>query len=265
MAIPTIKLSILFVRAGLCSRLLLRAARIGLLLQGRLANAGEITQATMCLRHAHPAGDIIAVAMSPSLVEPASASVRREGGVGRGQVGDATGRLWMYTRADGDHSTAARRVRRDGIESLLTLVGTTVLEPASTRRGFGPTVFGRSEQPACRDHCVQMQGRTPCNDAGERRRYVEQFAESSAHRTRDAQLPVCAAQCTREISQKELSPSQKLFLDLGLGHGEVVRRGSATSSVTPLLASCFPPTARRRPTSRAGGLGDPFIDEGGAA
>jgi hypothetical protein len=233
--------------------------------QSKPANVLEIGDAEMRLCHADRAAGTDARKANASPADLTSELVLRWGGVTRSSTDNTFRRLQISTSTDGDRSNAATRARRNRIEWRLTLLGTTVSEPAY--QGFGSRLPAcwRIEKAACSKQSMQMQGRTPRDDAGERRPHVERFTESSAQRAKNAGQMVRDVRCGLEISQEEHSPHQRPLLDVGLRNGKVVKHGFARNSRTHQFLTYFKPTAGRWLNCESGGLGDPFDGERGAA
>jgi hypothetical protein len=199
------------------------------------------------------------------IASPACLLVRRGRRMTRGRKDNTGRRLQISTNTDGDRLNAATRTCRNRIRGRLTLHGATVLDPAYEGLGCRLPSCWRIKSAACRGQCTQIQGRTPRDDAGERRPHVERFTESSARRAKNARQMVRALRPGLEISQGEHAPYQRPLLDVGLGNGTVVKHGFARNPMTHQFLTYFKSTAGRWLHSESGGPGDPFNDERGAA
>jgi hypothetical protein len=264
MVAMAIKLSISSVAAVTRPLAVPRAAPAEPRSQSKPANVLAIRETEMRRCHAdRAAGTGARKANDASPADLTSERVLRWRGVTRSRTDNSFRRLQISTSTDGHRLNAATRFRRNRIEWRLTLLG-TVSEPAYQWLGSHLPACWRIEQ-ACTEQSMPMQGRTPRDDAGERRPHVERFTESSARRAKNARQMVRAVRCGLEISKKEYSPPQRPLLDVGLGNGKVVKHGFARNSRTHQFLTYFAPTAGRWLNSESGGLGVPFNTERGAA
>jgi hypothetical protein len=215
--------------------------------------------------HADRAAGTGARKTNASPADLTSELVLRWRGVTRSRTDNTFRRLQISTSTDGHRLNAAPRARRNRIEWRLTLLGTTVSEPGYQGLGSHSPACWRIEHAVCIEQSMPMHGRTPRDDAGERKPHVKRSTESSARRAKNARQMVRAVRCGLEISQKEHSPPQRPLLDVGLGNGKVVKHEFARNSGTHQFLTYFAPTAGRWLNIGSGGLGVPFNAERGAA
>jgi hypothetical protein len=129
------------------------------------ANVLEIGEAEMRLCRANRAAGAGAREANASPADLTSELVRWRG-VARSRTDNTFPRLQVSTSTDGDRLNAATRARRNRIEWRLTLLGTTTSEPTYQGLGSRLRACWRIEQGACRKQSMQMQERTPRDDAG---------------------------------------------------------------------------------------------------